>query len=128
MQVVKFIELKNRINEIVARYATFSEDGAQSKDFSPPSDVYIDGKREIMFIELPNIDIDSLNTNVKNSVLSLKCKRVKIDRSSRKYLHIERMNYSYSKEFKLSGDSTNIKSIDNSYKRGVLKIIVNYGD
>lgn len=131
MKVEKLLEMKSRMERIIANYiAKMGEDYAEGEEgvniITPPADTYLDGVRQIMFIETPSMDMESVNISCKNNMLVFKADKVSAKTNKRKYLHMERSLGSYFKLVPLQKEEKDIEEIKFTYKYGVIKITVWY--
>lgn len=133
MKVEKLLELKNRMERIIANYiAKMGEDYLEVEKsmniISPPADIYLDGNRQIIFLETPGIVSSTVDISYRNGMLVFKAEKKKPEKLNRKYIHMERNIGNYFKIVPLEMGEKDITGIEHTYKYGVIKIEVSFGD
>lgn len=132
MEIERIVQLRARLEKALLNYM----DGKNKilhlqKDMrfvNPKSDVYIDGNRQLVFLETPAIVRDSIKTSVVGDEVIFSAEKIISRNSIRKYLQIERTVGTFMKSIPLVFRDRKIKNIDHSYKFGVVKIEIEYGD
>ncbi len=132
MKIEKLIDLRIRMERVIAAYVArmgedYLEDERGLNIISPAADVYVDGDRQIIFIETPALIETSVDIGYRNNMLIFRGEKKIPDHHNRKYLHLERNTGSYFKIVPLEHPEEEIKKIDFTYKYGVIKIAVTFG-
>jgi HSP20 family molecular chaperone IbpA len=130
MEIKTIIDLKARFEKALIEYlkgtGKMSEDPERVGYLDPSMDVYIDGNRQLIFLETPGVSEDSITTETEDGTLIVSCEK-NLDRPyGRRYLQMERSVGIYFKTVPLEKNRT-VKSISHSYKYGVIKIVIEYG-
>ncbi|HDT11363.1 MAG TPA: Hsp20/alpha crystallin family protein [bacterium] len=131
MEISRLVELRARLEKALLEYlkgrSKPENDPEKVGCLDPSMDVYIDGERQLIFLETPDIIEDSINIELSGQILSFSAEK-KLDRPyGRKYLQMERSVGTYFKSISLEDDGP-VKSISHSYKYGVIKIEIEYGE
>ncbi len=131
MDINKLNELKARFEKALLEYLKGSGKLANDPErvgyLDSSMDVYMDGNRQLVFLETPGITEDSITVELAGGNLIFSCEKL-LDRPyGRKYLQMERSVGAYFKNIPLAKESP-VKSIAHSYKYGVVKIEIEFGD
>ena len=131
MRVKKIVELRARFEKAIANYVDsrdrMFEDDENPGYIDPVADVYMDGNRQLVFIETPAMDEKSVVTEVKDDVVVFSAKKKMPRPAGRKYFQMERPVGIFLKEIPLAFRNREIDEICHSYKYGVIKIEIIYG-
>ncbi|HNW81446.1 MAG TPA: Hsp20/alpha crystallin family protein [bacterium] len=131
MEIKRIIQLRARLEKALLTYL----DG-KNKPFTarkdmrfinPKSDVYTDGKRQLVFLETPAINKDSIKIDVSGDSIVFSAEKNISRNPDRKYIQIERTVGTFFKTTPLAFERENILSIDHTYRLGVVKIEIEYG-
>ncbi len=131
MGISKLTELRAQIEKALLDYLKGRNKlGDRSEKIGcldPAMDVYLDGDRQLIFLETPAIIEDSIKIEVSDNTLSFSAEK-KLDRPyDRKYLQMERPVGVYFKTIDLT-KKNRVNSISHTYKFGVIKIEIEYGE
>ncbi len=131
MRVKKIVELRARFEKAIANYVDsrdrMFEDDENPGYVDPVADVYMDGNRQLVFIETPAMDEKSVVTEVKDSEIVFYARKKMSRPAGRKYFQMERSVGMYMKRIPLAFRDREVKDICHSYKYGVIKIEIIYG-
>jgi len=132
MRVKKIVELRTRFEKAIANYVDsrdrmFEEDETPGY-VDPVADVYLDGDRQLIFIETPAMDEKSVVTEVQDDLIVVTAKKNVPRPAGRKYSQMERAIGTYQKKVSLAFRDREIENISHSYKFGVIKIEIIYGE
>ncbi len=128
MNIQNFILLKEKIENAVISHITkmnngfFDKKNSNKNIIEPPTDIYSDKDRKILFLETPGIDENSIEILLKNKKITISCEKLFVENINRQYLHIENDGRIYKKTVDLNLTKEDIKEIKTTYKYGVLKI------
>jgi len=130
--VKKIVELRARFEKAIANYVdnrdrVFEEDETPGY-VDPVADVYLDGNRQLIFIETPAMDEKSVVTEVKDDFIVVTAKKNTPRPAGRKYSQMERSVGTYLKKVSLAFRDRDVKEICHNYKFGVIKIEIIYGE
>lgn len=130
MRVKKIVELRARFEKAIANYVDsrdrMFEDDENPGYVDPVADVYLDGNRQLIFIETPAMDEKSVVTEVKDDVLVFSAKKNTPRPAGRKYFQMERPVGMYLKEVDLAFRDRDVENVSHSYNYGVIKIEIKY--
>jgi len=131
MNMEKLIDLRSKMERIIANYvARISEEYLEEKKglniVSPPADTYLDGDRQIIFLETPSLDEKSIEITHRDGMILFRGIKKKPDHGKRRYLHLERGTGDYLKILPLERPKDEIITTECSYKHGVVKIVIIY--
>lgn len=131
MRVKKIVELRARFEKAIANYVD-SRDRMFEEDenpgyIDPVADVYLDGNRQLIFIETPAMDEKSVVTEVKDDVVVFSANKNTTRPAGRKYFQMERPIGMYLKEVALAFRDRKVEDVCYSYSFGVIKIEIKYG-
>ncbi len=131
MKIEKLIDLRLSMERVIANYVArmseeYLEDEKGLNVISPATDTYLDGERQIIFIETPALEEKSVDISRRDGMLVFRGVKKVPSRHNRKYLHMERNTGDYLKLVPLEKGEENIADIEHSYKYGVVKITVTY--
>lgn len=104
------------------------EDDEKPGFVDPVADVYMDGNRQLVFIETPAMDEKSVETEVKDGVLEFTARKNTARPAGRKYFQMERPVGMYLKKIPLAFRNMEVKEICHSYKFGVIKIEIIFSE
>lgn len=132
MKVEDLLELRDKLNKIISRYTAKLENVAlRSSEYShiitPPMDVYAEDKRQLVYVEAPDLvkkTID-LKINPSSNSLVFSASKRNVGENERNYINIDRQAGEYSRNISLTADSS-VSSVSYSYKLGVLRIEIIY--
>ncbi len=133
MNMERLIDLRVRMERVIANYVArvseeYLEDERGLNVVAPAADTYLDGDRQIIFLETPALDERSVEITRREGMLVFRGLKKRPDQASRRYLHLERSTGDYLKIVPLERPEQDIVSIEHSYKHGVIKIVVLYRD
>ncbi len=133
MNMEKLIALRSRMERVIANYVArmseeYLEDERGLNVVTPAADTYLDGNRQIVFLETPALDEQSIEVTCRDGMLLFRGVKRKPDLGGRHYLHLERSTGDYLKVLPLERPEQEIESVEHSYKYGVIKITVHYRD
>lgn len=133
MKITKLVELKESIDKVVGRYISEIDDELSQKGqdlgiISPPVDIYIDKNRQIVFLETPGMDLDSVNITHKDNELYFKASKIKPIPCGRRYIKMDRIHGEYVKTCPINLQGRKIDNIEHTYKHGVVKITVMFSE
>jgi HSP20 family molecular chaperone IbpA len=133
MKISKIQNIKSRFERLVANYISkmgeeYEEMENRNDILSPPSDVYMDLNRQLIFIETPALDLETVKIAHSDDTLTFKAEKTGPLKTNRHYIHMERSAGSYHKNVQLEKPGSEVKDINFTYKYGVIKITVTYGD
>lgn len=130
MRVKKIVELRARFEKAIANYVDsrdrMFEDDENPGYIDPVADVYLDGNRQLIFIETPAMDEKSVITEVKGDVLVFSAKKSTSRPTGRRYSQMERPVGMYLKEVELAFRDRKVENVCHSYSSGVIKIEIKY--
>lgn len=91
----------------------------------PNMNIYFEGEKIVVAVEMPGVDKDSLEINLENNNLFIRGRKRKeeVDKEY-KELYKERLLVEYERIFELNADIDKEK-IDANYENGILKVILN---
>lgn len=131
MEIKRIIQLRARLEKALLTYLDGKNKPFHSRKdmrfINPKSDVYTDGQRQLVFLETPAINKDSIKIDISGESIVFSAEKNIRRNSDRKYIQIERMVGTFFKTIPLVSESENIKSITHTYKLGVVKIEIEYG-
>lgn len=118
--------LQNRLNSIFNDFATSTGDPQNeslgSGSFVPPVDIYEDGHKLTLRLEVPGIPQESLQINLENQTLTVRGERKFAQNEKEENYHrIERRYGSFVRSFALPA-TIDTDSAQASYENGVLSI------
>lgn len=132
MEIKRILELRARMEKALAAYLGGRGDNPfNNRDIgyiNPSADVYIDGRRQLIFIETPAMIEDSVKVDIIDDNLVFSSGKTVSRHTGRKYLQIERKIGSYTKRIPLAFKESEVVSVKHSYKLGVIKIEIEYGE
>lgn len=132
MEIKRIVELRSRLEKALVSYIERNKktlgDTKNIGFINPSSDIYIDGNRQLIFIETPAMIEDSVKIEVVDGNLIFSARKKITRHSGRKYLQIERKVGVFTKTVPLAFKEKKFSSIKHSYKLGVIKIEVEYGE
>ncbi len=131
MNVEKLIDLRIRMERVIANYVArvseeYLEDERGLNVVAPAADTYLDGDRQIIFLETPALDEQSVEITRREGMLIFRGIKRKPDQTGRRYLHLERSAGDYLKILPLERPEEEVVSVEHSYRHGVIKITVLY--
>lgn len=131
MRVKKIVELRTRFEKAIANYVDnrdrMFENDENPGCIDPVADVYMDGNRQLVFVEAPAMDEKSVETEVKDDIMIFAAKKKMPRPAGRKYFQMERPVGMYMKKIPLAFRERRIEDICYSYKFGVIKIEIIFG-
>jgi len=131
MEINKLIELRARLEKALLEYLKGKNRPGNDPEkvgyLDPSMDVYMDGNRQIIFIETPGIIEDSIIVDISGHTALFSSEKNLERPYGRKYLQMERAVGTYFKNIPLTRENS-IKSVTHSYKYGVVKIVIEYGE
>jgi HSP20 family molecular chaperone IbpA len=132
MEIKRILDLRARIDKALAAYLGTNrqpqDDGRDVGYIDPCADVYTDGTRQLIFIETPDLIEDSIKIEVSDGSICFAGSKKITRHTGRKYLQIERKIGTFTKRVPLAFPDSKIVSMKNSYKLGVIKIEIEYGE
>ena len=132
MEIRKIAELRERIEKALADYFSSKcqiPDGNRDIGYiNPAADVYLDGNRQLVFIETPTLIEDSVKIDIAESDIRFTAGKETLKGSGRKYLQIERKIGEFTKSIPRAWTDRDIISVEHSYKFGVIKIEIEYSE
>ena len=132
MEIKRILDLRARIDKALAGYFGANrqsrDDGRDVGYIDPCADVYTDGGRQLIFIETPDLIEDSVKIEVSDGEICFTGSKKVTRHTGRKYLQIERKIGTFTKRVPLAVPGSDVVSIKNSYKLGVIKIEIEYGE
>lgn len=131
MNMEKLIDLRTRMERVIANYVArvseeYLEDERGLNVVAPAADTYLDGDRQIIFLETPALDERSVEITRREGMLIFRGVKRRPDQAGRRYLHLERSTGDYLKILPLERPEEDIVSVAHSYKHGVIKITIRY--
>jgi HSP20 family molecular chaperone IbpA len=131
MEINRLVELRARLEKALLEYLKGRErphDDPERVGYLDSSmDVYMDENRQLIFLETPGIIEDSIKIDISGNIVSFSAEK-NLDRPyGRKYLQMERPVGTYFKAIPLTKES-GVTSINHTYKYGVVKIVIEYGE
>ena len=103
MDIKNFILLKEKIENAIISHITkinngfFEKKNSNKNIIEPPTDIYSDKNRKILFLETPGIDENSVEILLKNKIMTITCEKLFVENINRQYLHIEQDGRIYKK-------------------------------
>lgn len=132
MEIRRILELRARIDKALASYLGAKKKSPDSgRDvgyINPSADVYVDGNRQLIFIETPDLIEDSVKIDLADGSVCFTASKRITRHTERKYLQIERKIGTFTKRIPVAFQNRPVISMKNSYKLGVVKIDVEYGE
>lgn len=133
MKIERLIDLRLSMERVIAHYvARMSEEYIEDEKglhvISPAADSYLDGDRQILFLETPALDGSTIEISHHNGMLVFRGSKKQPDRRGRRYLHMERATGDYLKVIPIEGKEEAIAGIEHSYRFGVVKIVVTFSE
>jgi HSP20 family protein len=92
-----------------------------------PMDVYRDGDRFVLHVDLPGVDADSIDVDVDSGMLTIRAERGGPEGESLDWLLSERYAGSYMRQLTL-GDGVDPDAITADYDSGVLTVVIPVAD
>jgi len=118
------VTLQNRVNSLF-RDLGENEDSVATASFVPPVDIYEDGNKLVLAVEVPGIEEKGLEVSIENQTLTIKGERKSAFEQSEQNLHrVERRYGSFYRAFTLP-TTYDTESIAASYNAGVLRLELN---
>jgi HSP20 family protein len=116
--------LQNRVNSLFQDFANFSNDGetVTAASFVPPVDVYENGEKVVLKLEIPGIKPEDVDIRVENQSLTVRGER-KFEKEEKEenFHRIERRYGSFFRSFSLP-TSVDTENVAANYDSGVLKL------
>lgn len=88
-----------------------------------PMDVYREGDRFILYVDLPGVDADSIDVDVDSGMLSIRAERGAPNGEGQDWILSERYAGSYMRQLTL-GDGIDPDAISADYSAGVLTVTI----
>ena len=131
MNMEKLIDLRSRMERVIANYVArvneeYLEEEKGLNVVAPAADTYLDGDRQIIFLETPALDERSVELSRRDGMLLFRGLKRKPNYGERHYFHLERGTGDYLKVLPLERADEDILSVKHSYRHGVVKITVLY--
>jgi HSP20 family protein len=92
-----------------------------------PMDVYREGDRFVLHVDLPGVDADSIDVDVDSGMLTIRAERGGPDGENLDWLLSERYSGSYMRQLTL-GDGVDADAITADYDAGVLTVVIPVAD
>lgn len=130
MEIRRIIQLRARLEKALLTYL-----GSQGRSFSlkkdmrfinPRMDVYTDGLRQLIFLETPAVNKDSIKIDVSGGSVVFSAEKKMARNADRKYIQIERSVGTFFKTVPFAFENMSIKNITYTYRLGVIKIEIEY--
>jgi HSP20 family protein len=115
------VALQNRVNSLF-RDMNEGDEPVTAASFVPAVDVYEDGKKLVLKLEVPGIEEKDLDVRVEDHTLTVKGERkFEAEEKEENFHRIERRYGSFFRAFTLPS-SVNTENIAASYNQGVLRL------
>lgn len=130
MEIRRIIQLRARLEKALLTYL-----GGGGRPFShkkdvrfinPRTDVYTDGLRQLIFLETPALNKDSIKIDMTGGAVIFSGEKRMVRNADRKYIQIERSVGTFFKTIPLAFDNMNISGISHTYRHGVIKIEIEF--
>jgi HSP20 family protein len=113
--------LQNRVNSSFQGFAQENDAVATGK-FIPAVDIYDDGEKVVVKLEIPGVKEEDVDIRVENQTLSVRGERkFEVEEKQENFQRVERHYGSFYRSFTLP-TSVDTESIGASYNAGVLKL------
>jgi HSP20 family protein len=113
--------LQNRANSSFQYFAQ-ENDAAVTGKFIPAVDIYDDGEKVVVKLEIPGVKEEDVDIRVENQTLSVRGERkFEVEEKQENFQRVERHYGSFYRSFTLP-TSVDTESIGASYNAGVLKL------
>ena len=117
---VRETALQNRVNSFFQDFA--GENGPAAGKFVPAVDIYDDGEKVVLTLEIPGVKEEDVDIRVENQTLSVRGERkFASEHKEENYQRVERHYGSFFRSFTLPTSVDN-DSIAATYEAGVLKV------
>ncbi|HRZ78616.1 MAG TPA: Hsp20/alpha crystallin family protein [bacterium] len=130
MEITRIIQLRARLEKALLTYlGSGGRSFSHKKDMrfiNPRMDVYTDGQRQLIFLETPAVNKDSIKIDVSDRNIVFSAEKKICRNSDRKYIQIERSVGTFFKTVPLAFDDLNISGICHTYRHGVIKIEIEF--
>lgn len=112
--------LQNRVNSFFQDLA--GENGPEAGKFVPAVDIYDDGEKVLLKLEIPGVKEEDVDIRIENQTLSVRGERkFETEEKQENYQRVERHYGSFSRSFTLP-TSVDTENIGATYNAGVLKL------
>jgi HSP20 family protein len=130
MAIIRFnsfrdaLALQNRMNSLFQDYSRGQNEAAApaAATFVPPVDIYEDGHKIVLKLEVPGMKQDDFDIRVENNTLSVRGER-KFEKEEKEenFHRVERRHGSFYRAFTVPA-TVDTESVEATYDAGVLKI------
>lgn len=131
MEIKRIIQLRARLEKALLTFLDAKNKSLNARKdmrfINPKGDVYVDGNRQLIFLETPALNKDSIKIDISDDSVIFSAEKNILRNSARKYLQIERTVGTFLKTIPLVLDNPGIKSINHTYRLGVIKIEIEFG-
>ena len=115
--------LQNRVNSIFQDFSG-DQDSVSSASFVPPVDVFENGEKIVLKLEIPGVKEEDVDIRVENQTLTVRGERkFESEEKEENFHRIERRYGSFYRTFSLP-TSVDTENVDASYQAGVLKLVL----
>ena len=115
--------LQNRVNSIFQDYSG-DQDSVSSASFVPAVDVFENGEKIVLKLEIPGVKEEDVDIRVENQTLTVRGERkFESEEKEENFHRIERRYGSFYRTFSLP-TSVDTENVDASYQAGVLKLVL----
>jgi HSP20 family protein len=115
------VSLQNRVNSLF-RNLNEGDAPVAAASFVPPVDIYEDGEKLVLKLEIPGIDQKDLDVRVEDDTLTVRGERkFEAEEKEKNFHRIERAYGSFFRAFTLPG-TVSTEHIEAKYNAGVLRL------
>ena len=130
MEIRRIIQLRARLEKALLTYLSGRGRSLSTKKdmrfINPGMDVYTDGLRQLIFLETPAVNKDSIKIEASGDTIVFSAEKKVSRNSDCKYIQIERSVGTFFKTIPLAFENVRVISINHTYRLGVVKIEIEY--